>query len=602
MLKKTSQLFLLCCILALSLLACRYFSPAARSITNPTSLASEMIDMANAPKIVSQLTCLQNTPGEAECKDCCDNLDTDAVGRKACLSACPKQDFTLNSDFVAINVTSILGPDGDYSKCNSTLGQEACENCCDSSTTFQSGDRRYCRDTCNKQANNRNTNPNPPAQKPVQGYTKTQAALSAVAGQYIFTEGPAADTQGNVYFSDISAGNIYKWSPDGSVDLFRNGLKKPNGMAFNRDGLLIVCEGGMGRIISIDSQGQITPIVEQYNQKRFNEPNDLWIDPQGGIYFTDPVYQSQLVQDGEYVYYINPDRSQVIRVINDLIRPNGIIGTSDGKTLYVADHGASQTFVYAIQGDGMLTNKRLFTSLGSDGMAIDKAGNLYLTTNDTVQVLDASGKSLQEIKIPQPPTNVVFSNTEEDTLFITARSAVYTLQMRVDDQLISNNPSVHSTNSSATEGFILSSPDVVEAGALPVDYSCDGTSATLPLTWSGAPSETKSFAIIMHHVAAVDDTHWYWVMYDIPANVTGLSKNSTGVGTLGTNSVNRNTEYAPPCSKGTGEKSYTYTVYALSTQPQFSVPASQVSRDVLLEAMQDITLASTELHVTYTRK
>jgi phosphatidylethanolamine-binding protein (PEBP) family uncharacterized protein len=152
-----------------------------------------------------------------------------------------------------------------------------------------------------------------------------------------------------------------------------------------------------------------------------------------------------------------------------------------------------------------------------------------------------------------------------------------------------------------TTSFTLSSPDVNEAGMLPTEYTCDGANATLPLTWSGAPAETESFAVVMHHVPGQGDTHWYWVLYDIPADVTGLSKNSTGIGTLGSNSVNGNTAYAPPCSQGPGEKEYVYTVYALSTTPQLSVPASQVSREVLLEAIQDITLASSELTVTYNR-
>jgi phosphatidylethanolamine-binding protein (PEBP) family uncharacterized protein len=151
-------------------------------------------------------------------------------------------------------------------------------------------------------------------------------------------------------------------------------------------------------------------------------------------------------------------------------------------------------------------------------------------------------------------------------------------------------------------GFTLSSPEVEEGGALPAEYTCDGASATLPLAWSGAPAGTRSFAVIMHHVAGPGDAHWYWVLYDIPAGVTALSKNSVGVGTLGTNSVNDRTAYTPPCSKGPGEKAYTYTVYALSAQPQLAVPASRVNREVLLAAIQDITLASAELHVSYARR
>ncbi len=263
----------------------------------------------------------------------------------------------------------------------------------------------------------------PPASKS----TPSVAALQPVTGTYQFTEGPVADTQGNVYFSDITAGRIYKWSTNGEVRLFVEGLSIPNGLAFASDGVLIACEGGNGRLISIDAQGKVTPLIERYNGTRFNEPNDLWIDPQGGIYFTDPVYQLTRAQDGEDVYYLTPDRSQVTRVITDMVRPNGIVGAPDGKTLYVADHGAGKTYAYAIQDAGVLTGKRLFAASGSDGMTLDKAGNIYLTTDAGVQVYDPAGKPVQTIKIPEPPTNVEFGGADGNTLFITARSRVYTL-------------------------------------------------------------------------------------------------------------------------------------------------------------------------------
>ena len=259
------------------------------------------------------------------------------------------------------------------------------------------------------------------------------AELQRVAGEYLFSEGPATDPQGSVYFSDIDAGKIYKWAADGSVTVFLEGLNEPNGLAFDKNGNLIACEGGKGRLISIDPQGQITVLADQYNGVRFNEPNDLWIDPQGGIYFTDPAYQSPLVQDGEHVYYLSPDRSQVIRVIDDMVRPNGIVGTEDGKTLYVADHGAEQTFTYDIHAGGSLTNKLLFVSTGSDGMTLDARGNLYLTIPNQVQVYDSAGNHLRDIPTPENPTNVDFGGADHRTLFITARTAVYTLLMQVDD-------------------------------------------------------------------------------------------------------------------------------------------------------------------------
>lgn len=147
--------------------------------------------------------------------------------------------------------------------------------------------------------------------------------------------------------------------------------------------------------------------------------------------------------------------------------------------------------------------------------------------------------------------------------------------------------------------FTLQSSIVVSGGMLPATYTCDGASATLPLAWSNAPAGTVSYAVIMHHEAAPNDIHWYWVLYDIPADVTQLVQNSSGIGTLGTNSVNDRPEYAPPCSKGPGPKRYTYTVYALSAQPQ--VPAGGVNRETLLTAIADITLASATLDVIYSR-
>lgn len=160
-------------------------------------------------------------------------------------------------------------------------------------------------------------------------------------------------------------------------------------------------------------------------------------------------------------------------------------------------------------------------------------------------------------------------------------------------------PVIEPTSSNGT--FMLTSSEVAEGRELPKEFTCDGASATLPLSWKDAPAGTKSFAVVMHHIPGPGDSHWYWVVYNILANVTSLEKNVTGIGTLGNNSVNGETKYAPPCSKGPGEKVYTYTVYALSAEPQLSAPASEVSRDVLLDAIKDITLASASLNVTYTR-
>jgi phosphatidylethanolamine-binding protein (PEBP) family uncharacterized protein len=150
--------------------------------------------------------------------------------------------------------------------------------------------------------------------------------------------------------------------------------------------------------------------------------------------------------------------------------------------------------------------------------------------------------------------------------------------------------------------FVLRSPEVAEGGMLPKDYTCDGSSATLPLEWSGEPANTQSFALVMYTIPNPGESHWYWVLYNIPPNTHNLVKNVSGVGTLGNNSVNGKTEYAPPCSKGPGPKLYTYTIYALLASPLFTIPPAEVSRDVLLSTIKDRTLGSAELNVYYSRQ
>jgi gluconolactonase len=436
-----------------------------------------------------------------------------------------------------------------------------------------------------------------PQQQPTQQQTSPSATslsaeLQPVSGTYLFAEGPAVDANGNVYFSDINAGKIYKWSPGnaGSVSVFVEGLSSPNGLMFDKSGSLITCEGGKGRLISINPHGQITVLVDKYNGIRFNEPNDLWIDAQGGIYFTDPAFQLPIVQDGQHVYYLSPDRSQVTRVISDLQQPNGLVGTADGKTLYVADYGANQTYAYTINSYGTLGNKTLFAAVGSDGMDLDAAGDLYLTTPNKVQVFDAAGKHLRDIPTIENPTNLVFAGEDGLTLFITARTAVYTVKMTVS----------RTTIETSTSKFTLTSPDLPADGRLPIEYTCDGAASTLAISWSAAPAGTKSFAVIMHHLAPDNAIHWYWVVYNIPADTSSLAKNVSGIGTIGTNSVNKELAYAPPCSKGPGDKEYIYTVYALS-EPLVSVPPTLATREAMLTAIKDITIASAELHVVNAR-
>ena len=257
------------------------------------------------------------------------------------------------------------------------------------------------------------------------------AAVVKVADGFQFTEGPAADAEGNLFFTDIPNNRIHRWSVEGQLSVFRENSGGANGLYFDRDGSLLACEGGNGRLVSIDRQGSVTVLVDAYEGKRLNKPNDLWLDPAGGVYFSDPVYGgSPIVQGGEHVYYLTPDRTKTIRVIDDMVRPNGIIGTPDGRFLYVTDHGGKQTYKYAINADGTLSSKTLLAPVGSDGMTIDNEGNVYLTES-AVLVFGPDGEEIGEIEVPERPSNVCFGGRDGHTLFITARRSVYSIQMRV---------------------------------------------------------------------------------------------------------------------------------------------------------------------------
>ncbi len=266
--------------------------------------------------------------------------------------------------------------------------------------------------------------------------TADQAEMTKLADGFSFTEGPAADTEGNVYFTDQPNNKILIWTIDGQLIVFLDSSQRSNGLFFDSDGDLLSCADEQNRLVSIDMDGNFTILVDNYEGKRLNAPNDLWPDPKGGIYFTDPFYQrpwwdhDSMYQDGMHVYYLKPDRETLIRVAEDFVTPNGVIGTPDGKKLYVADIKDSKTYSFDIQEDGTLTNRQLFAPEGSDGMTIDHEGNIYLTT-DAVKVYNPDGERIQVIEVPERPANVCFGGKDKQTLFITARKSLYAIPMRV---------------------------------------------------------------------------------------------------------------------------------------------------------------------------
>jgi gluconolactonase len=185
----------------------------------------------------------------------------------------------------------------------------------------------------------------------------------------------------------------------------------------------------------MDKQVTVLPFI--FKEKKLNGPNDLWIAADGGIFFTDPYYKrpwwkhTSMPQEMQGVYYISPDKKTITRVIEDMIQPNGIVGTPDGKTLFVADIGANKTWKFTVNKNGKIDNKQLFCELGSDGMTIDSKGNIYLTGKG-VTIFDMSGKKIGNIPVPEDWTaNVCFGDKDMKSLFITASRGIYRIKLKV---------------------------------------------------------------------------------------------------------------------------------------------------------------------------
>ncbi len=269
------------------------------------------------------------------------------------------------------------------------------------------------------------------------GVVASGAKLEKLSGDFLFTEGPTCDPKGNVFFTDQPNDRILEWSTDGKFSTFLQPSGRANGMMFDAKGNLIACADEHNQLWSIAPDKTVTLVVTNFEGKYLNGPNDVWIAPNGAMYLTDPFYKrswwdhSKMALTNEEVFYLSPDRKNLMRVTDDLKQPNGITGTPDGKNLFVADIRANQTWRYDIQSDGTLTNKTFICALGSDGMTIDAEGNLYLTGHG-VTVFDKTGKQIDHIDVPEKWTaNVCFGGKDHQTLFITASESLYSIQLRV---------------------------------------------------------------------------------------------------------------------------------------------------------------------------
>lgn len=272
----------------------------------------------------------------------------------------------------------------------------------------------------------------------VAAVTEPGASLQKLSGGFVFTEGPASDAEGAVYFTDQPNDAIHKWSVDGELTTFLSPSGRSNGLCFDAEGNLWACADGPNELWKISPEGKVTVVLKDAAGQRMNGPNDLWFRPDGGLYFTDPYYERDYWDRADIpaiprcVYFLPKGGGRAVLVEDGLVEPNGIIGTPDGKWLYVSDIKPGKTYRYRIQEDGSLADRELFCEKGSDGMTIDSEGNVYLTNSDGVTVFDPEGNPIENIPIPERWTgNVCFGGADRRTLFITASKGLYAIRMRV---------------------------------------------------------------------------------------------------------------------------------------------------------------------------
>jgi gluconolactonase len=263
------------------------------------------------------------------------------------------------------------------------------------------------------------------------------AQLEKLADGFLFTEGPTSDAKGNVYFTDQPNNRIMEWSVSDELSTFMQPCGRSNGMSFDNKGNLWSCADEKNELWCIAPDKNVRLMPSKYHDKPLNGPNDIWITNNSGVYITDPYYKrswwdhNTMPQDCQAVYYLKPDHKTLTMVIDDLVQPNGIVGTPDGKTLFIADIGGNKTWSYSINKDGSLGNKKLFCDMGSDGMTIDVNKNIYLTGKG-VTIFDRNGTQIGNISVPENWTaNVCFGGRDMKSLFITASKSLYRIRTRI---------------------------------------------------------------------------------------------------------------------------------------------------------------------------
>jgi len=271
--------------------------------------------------------------------------------------------------------------------------------------------------------------------------------LEKIATGFVFTEGPIWDaSQGCLFFSDIPANKMRKWTEAKGAQLFREPSGKSNGLTLDKQGRLIACEHANRRVSRTEKDGTVVTIADKYNGKKLNSPNDVVVKFDGSIYFTDPPYglSAEFGNPGEQelpfqgVYRLSADGKTLTLLIDDFDKPNGLAFSPDESLLYIDDTDGVHVRVFDVKSDGTITNGRIFADLKGtdpgavDGMKIDSEGNIYVTGPGGISIFDPSGKKLGRIDVPEVAANLAWGGKDWKTLFITASTSVYRIQLAIE--------------------------------------------------------------------------------------------------------------------------------------------------------------------------
>ncbi|MEZ5400952.1 MAG: SMP-30/gluconolactonase/LRE family protein [Bryobacteraceae bacterium] len=260
--------------------------------------------------------------------------------------------------------------------------------------------------------------------------------VEKVAAGYTFTEGPVYAREGFLLWSDVPNNRIWKLAPGEKAAVFRENSNGTNGNTYDAKGNLYSCENRLHRVIRTDKKGKIEVVADRFEGKRLNAPNDITVRRDGHVYFTDPAFGDAQNQGREldfYGIYHVPPKGPIELIAKPKGRPNGVVLSPDGKTLYVDNSDDRAVYAYDLDRNGKATNERVLVSGidGSpDGMAIDEKGNLYVTANK-VDIYSPEGKLIHQIEIAEMPRNCAFGDPDFQTLYVTALTSVYRIRMPV---------------------------------------------------------------------------------------------------------------------------------------------------------------------------